>query len=77
VSLLIPSPRKGNSPGLGRTGFVEKYHGTEPTHPVCASLDHPLSGFAAKRVEKKRNENPLYAQSGERDDKRSDVGVSR
>jgi len=77
VSLLIPSPWESSSPLLDRTGFVEKYHDAEPTHPVYASLDHPLSGFAAKRVEKKRNENPLYAQSGERGDKRSDVGVSR
>ena len=49
----------------------------DSTHPVYASLDQPLSGFAAKRVEKKRNENPLYARSGERGDERSDVGVSR
>jgi len=39
-------------------------------------LDHPLSSFAAKRVEKKRK-NPLYTRSGERSDERSDVGVSR
>jgi len=39
-------------------------------------LDHPLSSFAAKRVEKKRK-NPLYTRSGERGDERSDVGVSR
>jgi hypothetical protein len=41
--------------------------------PVYASLDHPLSGFAAKRAKKK---TPLYA-CVERGDERSDVGVSR
>jgi len=66
VSLLIPSPWEGSSPLLDGTGFVEKYHDAEPTHPVCPSLDHPLSGFAAKRVEKKRNKKiPLCAKRRE------------
>jgi len=46
----------------------------ESTHPVYAALDHPLFGFAGKRVKKRI---PIYARSGERGDKCSDVGVSR
>jgi len=46
------------------------------THPVFASLDHPLFACGGKRV-KKKERKPLYARSGERGDERSDVGVSR
>jgi len=46
----------------------------ESTHPVYASLDHPLFACGRKRV-KKKERKPLYARSGERGDKRSDVGV--
>jgi hypothetical protein len=49
------------------------YHGVQSTHPVYVSLDHPLSGYAAKRV-RKIKESPLYA-CVERVVQRSDVGV--
>jgi hypothetical protein len=32
---------------------LKSFASAELTHPVHASLDHPLSGFAAKRVGKK------------------------
>jgi hypothetical protein len=34
------------------------------THPVCASLDDPLSGFAAKRVKSAKTTTSLQAQRG-------------
>jgi hypothetical protein len=43
------------------------------THPVYASLDHPLCPLGKEGVKKA----PLSAAGEERGDKRSDVGVSR
>jgi hypothetical protein len=42
-----------------------------PTHPVFASLDHPL---CRKRQRGFTAHNPLFAEGKERVDKRSDVG---
>ena len=60
--------------GDGRGSFLDVAGDT--THPVYASLDHPLSGFATKRVMKKK-ENPSIREAERGGDERSDVGVSR
>jgi hypothetical protein len=47
------------------------------THPVVASLDHPLFAFGGKRVMNKiKKEITLFPRSEERVDQRSVVGVS-
>jgi hypothetical protein len=59
-------------------------NGGETTHPICASLDHPLSGFAAKRGFSLHTPmtlfinifNPLSAAGEERVGERSDARVS-
>jgi hypothetical protein len=51
----------------------------QKTHPVYASLDHPLFACGVKRVgewirEKKKLLYPLSSEAEERVDKRSDAG---
>ena len=49
------------------------------THPICASLDHPLFACGGKRGFEKVEKllRPLSSEAEERADKRSVVGVSR
>jgi len=35
-----------------RVKMGESFKKMQKTHPICATLDHPLYGFATKRVEK-------------------------
>jgi len=46
------------------------------THPVYATLDHPLYPSDKEGKKKNKLKSPLYA-CVERGDERSDVGVSR
>jgi hypothetical protein len=47
------------------------------THPICASLDHPLFAYGGKRVKKgKWPSKPSLPLAEERVNERSDVRVS-
>ena len=47
------------------------------THPVYASLDHPLFAFGEKREWKADTPSALFSRSEERADERSNVWVSK
>jgi hypothetical protein len=61
-----------------RSGFLNGIIEVNKTDsPGLRFAEPPSLRLRRKEGGEKKKENPLYARSGERDDERSDVGVSR
>src|ERR1700754_950743 len=76
---LHPFKKKNQVNDKGESLKVKGERLPGPTHPICASLDHPLSGFAAKRVRKEYGikRKPLFPPKAKRGvSSDSDDGVS-
>ena len=43
--------------------LLKNNNDAEPTHPIYASLDHPLFAFGGKRVEKKEMKTPSMREA--------------